>query len=304
MKKQKIMIAASALAIMTMATMTVFGAGVTEKQARDLAEDYVPAGSTYYKTKDEVNAYEVKFYNEKLLEKYEVEISKESQKLLSFESEKYDNNGSSKVSLTEQQAKDVVTKEIDDAKILNCKLDTDDGYQEYDVYFTTDSYSGKYTIHAENGTVLERDIKAGTRRSANSKEELLSMDKIRSLADGEVSGGTITDVDLDEENGIYVYEVETYKNGVEYELVFDAVTGRLLWSETDTKDWSEDGYWHGYDHDDDHDWDDDHEHGYDHDDDDHDWDDGYWHDDDHDDDHDYGHREVRQHGSGHHGYRD
>lgn len=303
MKKQKIMIAASALAIMTMATMTVFGAGVTEKQARDLAEDYVPAGSTYYKTKDEDNVYEVKFYNEKKLEKYEVEISKESLKLLSFESEKYDNHGSSKVSLTEKQAKDIVTKEIDDARILNCKLDTDDGYQEYDVYFTTDSYSGKYTIHAEDGTVLEREIKTGARQAAGSNKELLSLEKIKSLADDKISGGTITDIDLDEENGVYVYEVETYKDGIEYELVFDAVTGSLLWSESDTKDWSEhvwkDGYHHEYDHDD-HDWDDDHEHGYDYDDDDH-----YYHDDDHDwdDDHDDYH-EVSRHGSGHHRYDD
>lgn len=303
MKKQRIMIMASALAIMTMATMTAFGAGVTEKQARDLAEDYVPAGSTYYKTKNENTVYEIKFYNEKKLEKYEVEISKESLKLISFESEKYDNHGSSKVSLTEKQAKNVVTKEIEDAKILSCKLDTDDGYQEYDVYFTTDSYSGKYTIHAENGTILERDIKAGARQSASSDKELLSIEKIKRLSEEEVSGGTITDIDLDEKNGSYVYEVETYKDGIEYELVFDAVTGRLLWSESDTKDWSEDarknGYWHGYDDDD---WDDDHEHRYDHDD---DWDDDDDDDDDDwDDDDDYEHHYEKQHESGHHGHRD
>lgn len=242
MKKKAMLIALTVLAVTATATMTTF-ASMTETQARDKAENYVPAGSTHYKTKLEDGKYEVKFYHEKNAEKYEVELDSSTKEFLSFESEKFDDRGGSKVTLTEQKAKNVVTDELPDAEILQVTLDNNDGFQEYEVTFYTDDYYGKYTIHTENGAILERSIHAGTRTIPGTTDKVLTLDKVRDKAEKEVKGGTIKDIDLDEKNGRYVYEVETYKDGIEYELIFDAVTGELLWSESE-EDWDYHQEWH------------------------------------------------------------
>lgn len=242
MKKKAMLIALTVLAVTATATMTTF-ASMTETQARDQAEKYVPAGSTHYKTKLEDGKYEVKFYHEKNAEKYEVELDNATKEFLSFESEKFDDRGGNKVTLTEQQAKDVVTEELPEAEIMQVSLDDNDGYKEYEVTFYTDDYYGKYTIHTEDGAILEREIHGGTRTVPGTTDKVLTLEQVRDKAEKEIKGGTIRDIDLDEKSGRYVYEVETYKDGIEYELIFDAVTGELLWSESE-EDWGYHQEWH------------------------------------------------------------
>ena len=41
-------------------------------------------------------------------------------------------------------------------------------------------------------------------------------------------------MELDEDDGYYCYEGEAYKNGVEYEFVIDAYSGKILeWDQED-----------------------------------------------------------------------
>lgn len=55
----------------------------------------------------------------------------------------------------------------------------------------------------------------------------------RATAMRAVSGATVTDVDLDEEDGFLVYEVDLLRDGVEFDVTIDAGTGRVLCTEQD-----------------------------------------------------------------------
>ncbi len=48
-----------------------------------------------------------------------------------------------------------------------------------------------------------------------------------------VPGATVTDLDLDEEDGYLVYEVDLWRDGVEFDVTIDAGSGEVLCTEQD-----------------------------------------------------------------------
>lgn len=55
----------------------------------------------------------------------------------------------------------------------------------------------------------------------------------RDAALAALEGATVTEADLDDEDGFLVYEVELLKDGTEYEVTVDAGDGRVLCTERD-----------------------------------------------------------------------
>lgn len=228
MKKTFHLLLGAALVCSAISMQAFAATSLTEQQAKTVAEKVVPSGSTYLRTENDDSNYEVKFYNEANQEWYKVEVNKATQKVVAFDSDALKEQGSKTVKLTETQAKKIVTDEWKDAEILEVSLEKDDGYQEYEVRFKTAAYYGEYTIHPETGAILSRDIYVGQARKEADTKGLISYDKVIELAKAKLTGGVITDVDLDEDDGVYHYEVELQKDGVEYEYIFDAKTGNLL----------------------------------------------------------------------------
>ena len=241
MKKTKwLAISLSASMLLAGAAVPAFGATtLTAAQAAEVAKALVPSTSTWIRTENDDGWYEVKYRDESRQETYEIDVSKSTGKAVSFDSSRFDSRGSKTVTLTEAQAQKAVTGEIKDAKILSTVLETDDGYQEYKVNFESESCYGDYTVHPQTGVVLERDIQIGKAPSSTTTAGFLSFEKVTELAQKQVSGGTVTDIDLDYENGTYLYEVELYKDGMEYDIALDAKTGELIWktSHQDDDSW-------------------------------------------------------------------
>ena len=236
MRKTVIIMVVAALAL-TMISVQAFAASFTAAQAETMAKQYVPSGTIHYQTENDDNHYEVKFYNKDKQEKYEVKISKLTKKVIAFDSDLLDQRGSATVTLTTAEAQKVVTKELPKAEILSVALDADDGLQEYKVRFKTNTYYGEYTLHPQTGKILERDIQVGTMPAKTDTADLISYEKAIELAKKEVPNGTVTDVDLDREGQTYVYEVELYQNGMEYEVFLDARTGNVLKSNSYKDEW-------------------------------------------------------------------
>lgn len=228
MKKTFHLLLGAALVCSVISMQAFAATSLTEQQAKTVAEKVVPSGSTHIRTENDDSNYEVKFYNEANQEWYKVEVSKATQKVVAFDSDALKEQGSKTVKLTETQAKKIVTDEWKDAEILEVSLEKDDGYQEYEVRFKTATYYGEYTIHPETGLILSRDIYVGQARKEADTKGLISYDKAIELAKAKLAGGVVTDIDLDEDDGVYHYEVEMQKDGVEYEYIFDAKTGNLL----------------------------------------------------------------------------
>lgn len=127
--------------------------------------------------------------------------------------------------------------ERSDIQFLQCKLDRDDGRQVYDVEFYVDSAEYDYEIDALTGEVLSYDYDAESyTASAASGTQVTSDDAKRiALEHAGVAEADATrlKVELDQDDGRQVYEVEWEISRTEYSYEIDAASGTILKSEVD-----------------------------------------------------------------------
>lgn len=207
---------------------------MTEKEAKETARKAVPADSKVLKSEFDDGIYEIKFYQEKNQMFYEIKVNPNTKKITEYESKLVDDDGSKKVTLSETQAKKVVTDECEKATILTVGLEKDDGKKRYVVAFETGSYYGKYYIHPETGSILKRDIKL--EKPASASNQNIGTEKAKSIAQKQAPGATLVKCKFDIDDGQAIYEVELVKGHWEYEYEIDAYTGEILKSETDYDD--------------------------------------------------------------------
>lgn len=67
--------------------------------------------------------------------------------------------GSLAVKLNESDAAAIVLNQFPGSQIDQVKLESDDGYQKYEVNFSNGTILGKIIINPETGAISERDIK-------------------------------------------------------------------------------------------------------------------------------------------------
>lgn len=133
-----------------------------------------------------------------------------------------------------------------DATFTKARLEVDDGRDEYEIEFYTDDKEYDYEISAYSGKVTDKDVDArrvqnttssvvstpDTSVSSNTATEFIGTDRAREIA-LEHAGLNASDVTfaktkLDEDDGRYEYDIEFYKDRVEYEYSIDAVSGKIL----------------------------------------------------------------------------
>ena len=114
------------------------------------------------------------------------------------------------------------------------KLDWDDGLAVYDIEFYTADREYEYEINAATGAIMERDEEAfqNPGNYSGGTDSLIGEDKARETAAAYAGFSTaevfFTKVKLEEEDGGMEYEIEFYKDRVEYEVTIDAVSGTVL----------------------------------------------------------------------------
>lgn len=122
----------------------------------------------------------------------------------------------------------------DQVTFTKTKLDYDDGVEEYEIEFLTDTSEYDYTILAADGSVRERSSEALARPAQDSASgnTYIGVDTAKEtalahagLTEAEIS---FSKAKLENDDGIAVYEVEFYKDRMEYEYEIDAVTGQIL----------------------------------------------------------------------------
>ena len=154
-----------AAAICTLAiTATAFAAEfINADQARSIAAQWVPAGSTHLVTKDESHKYaayyEVKFYDNATNTEYEVEVLKNGGAVKEFKMDAQTVLGSPRVVLSAADVQDLVRKEFPNATFTKVKLDSDDGLYEYELKFYTPELRGEMKFNPENGALMEKELK-------------------------------------------------------------------------------------------------------------------------------------------------
>lgn len=114
------------------------------------------------------------------------------------------------------------------------KLDWDDGVAVYDIEFYTADKEYEYEVNAATGTIMDRseEVFRNQGSQATGADSLIGEDKAKETAAAHAGFTTeevfFTKIKLEEEHGRMEYEIEFYKDRVEYECTIDAVAGTVL----------------------------------------------------------------------------
>ena len=129
-------------------------------------------------------------------------------------------------------------------------LDFDDGIWVYEVEFVVGNTEYEYEINAITGEIIKFETEfeddphgappVTERPTQQPGSNFLSEDEIKAIVFNH-AGVNANDVrefeiELDDEHGIWVYEVEFKAGNIEYDYVVNAVTGEIIKSETEVDD--------------------------------------------------------------------
>jgi Predicted membrane protein len=220
--------AASVIIIAALVATTVMSNALTLNEAKELAKKEVPSTAEFQTSEEEDTKYEVVFYDQTNKETFEVEVSKDTQKVKKVESQLDNDLGSKTVKLSSADVEKIVKDKFQGITTASVYLNKDDGLYEYEVTFKSDSFYGDATVNPETGAILESSVKYGTATVIpGNSSDMLTYAEAKAAAIKEAGDGTIKDIDLEEEDGTYYYEVELINGDKEYDYTVDASTGKV-----------------------------------------------------------------------------
>lgn len=129
-------------------------------------------------------------------------------------------------------------------KISEMELEREAGKAFYEVEVYKDGVEYDLIVDADTGEViredyhfdgLEKDDENDGKRITQSSVNILSVDEVKAIAQKEFDG-TVTEVDLDEDDNVLKYELELKNGNQEAELEIHAKTGEILEMEIDEED--------------------------------------------------------------------
>lgn len=126
-----------------------------------------------------------------------------------------------KGTLSEDEAVQNVSKELN-GEVVKVEKDWDD-LLTYEMTVRTNNGYADVEMDAKIGGIIEHDGDLALSEAAK-----ISMEEVEKIAIKEIEGSQITDLELDEELGKFVYEVELEKGIQEYDLIIDANTGEVI----------------------------------------------------------------------------
>ena len=244
--------------------LTSQGQEVTEEQAKQSAfthagvtQENVTACTVRLDVEDGVPVYEIDFWTAD--REYEYDVRRDNGEILKFSSELHNNGNStsgttetvsnnvsssdsstdSSAAITKEQAQTIALEHAGvqqaDTQFLWVKADYDDGRAIYEVEFYANGTEYDYDIDRNTGTILsyDYDVEGFAPSSNTSAQGLISQEEASSIALAKVSGATTDNLrmELERDDGRWIYEGEIRYNQMEYEFEMDASTGNFLqWS--------------------------------------------------------------------------
>lgn len=131
----------------------------------------------------------------------------------------------------------------DGVTVTKCKLDWDDGCQVYEIEFRADGIEYDYEIDASSCAVLKAGQEWGDRHhgggpaSQQQAGAFIGEEAAKSAAlthaGVSADGAGCIRCELDEDDGLWIYEVEFQAGGLEYEYEISASDGTVLKAEQD-----------------------------------------------------------------------
>ncbi|NHM14070.1 PepSY domain-containing protein [Xiamenia xianingshaonis] len=137
--------------------------------------------------------------------------------------------------MSQDEALDVALAEVGltaaDVTVTKNALEVDDGIETYDIEFASQTDQFDFTINAKTGAVLERKVEAVSTTSGN-VADAIPEDEAKTIA-AERAGvpegsATFTEVKLEQDDGVAVYDITLTDGTTKYECTLDAKSGQVI----------------------------------------------------------------------------
>lgn len=145
------------------------------------------------------------------------------------------------VDITIQQAQQMALDHLATGKIKGIELEKNNGRYIYELEVKIAGEDGDVSVDATNGEILyvEDDLREvlakvaekgnGEKQPKEQVKEQITTQQAIEIALNHVGGGTVDDIDLEKENGRFIYEIEIeQENNKDVDVVIDAHTGEIL----------------------------------------------------------------------------
>ncbi|HLR74314.1 MAG TPA: PepSY domain-containing protein [Virgibacillus sp.] len=116
--------------------------------------------------------------------------------------------------------------------VTEIELDEDDGRFIYEIEIKSGNEKAEFDIDVYTGEILSIEIENKRKQQLPDESKLIHVNEAIDIALNEFSG-TITDLELDKDDGRYIYEIDIQSGHEEVELDIDAYTGKILSIEID-----------------------------------------------------------------------
>lgn len=126
-----------------------------------------------------------------------------------------------------QEAKGIALQEAD-GFITEIELEKDDGIYYYQVDIHDGNYEYEVEIDAFTGTIIDFEKDSDHENVQEIFGDLLSIDEAIEIAQNQEPNAFIVEVEVDEDYGRIIYEIEMYDETTEYDIDIDAKTGEII----------------------------------------------------------------------------
>lgn len=209
---------------------------ITLEEAEIIAQSSLPQRSKLVDNIENENRYELKFYNKYKKEKYQIDIDKYTQQITTYKSQLDYLVGSEEIDLNEHKIEQIVLEQIPNAQDLLISLEQENNLYKYEVTLNINSYSGQISINPSTGIISEKTFKLIVEVDKDTK--LLSFDEIQQIALTNIPYSIIVDINLENDEDSYIYEVKIYDDNSIYNLKINAITGEKVSLDIDKNEWS------------------------------------------------------------------
>ena len=131
------------------------------------------------------------------------------------------------VMINQGQARKIAREKANNAKVIEIELEEDDGATYYQVELENATHEFEVEIDAFTGKVLIIEMEQRDDQE-QAKSQVMSRAAIEQLINKNYSDFRIEKIELDDDDGQMIYEIELKAGRTEIEMELDAVTGDVL----------------------------------------------------------------------------
>lgn len=134
--------------------------------------------------------------------------------------------------ITMDQAKEIALAEVD-GSITSAELEDNKSY--YDIEIENGSIEYEFEIDAATGEIIDFEKDDKEKHTQQSSDQVMTEEEALAIASEKVSNATVQDIELENNDGQKIYDIELVEGTTKYEFDIDAVTGEIVEYEKDVK---------------------------------------------------------------------